>query len=760
MKKRWLAAAFAAVAAGCLLTGSLVSAGAETPAEQPGTFAFVNGASVRYSVPTGLRFTVQMDAATYTGLVEEGAYKDGRSMSVYIAPADYFEQAGGDFAAVAERAVEAEIGADKIYQNAEEYGSEIYLANAVLTNVLYENVNREFQAIAAIESADADPVWSEPSDVRSVAYVASAALTEEETDETQSAVLNGFVQKAIAEADGVAEGEFNEDGSYEVAVSMESELFLEPEGSGTLALSVSPAADLYVKWTSDNPDVATVDKSGKVTAVSEGIANITAEAYGKTATCAVTVQKFKNFGYIDFSEYEIGDTEIAGFSAALGDIEADSYSVVEEGGEKVLKFEYTTAQNNAWVNMIYSSEILGDFSDFDYVDMEMKIVASGNGGGASLGPGYSRPNGITGGEVLNYKTGQWATYTWALDTVLSSGTLTIAEDMKAAGRMLFTMNPWAAQTVTVYVKSITGYYGALEFGETALDLTEEFRLSAEEFSAVFVSDDGTETPVADVTNFAPEQPGILTVSIAKQGYHPAEIAIRVTRKPDYGKLDFSDYAVGDQPDFFSASYGQGSGSYSIAEDDEGKYLKVEAQTTAINQKLIYKFVGDRFGVFGDFDYVDVTLQITVSDNGGDGGLTGEWARYDGFVSGTNYLTESKGSWVTYRWSAETILEAIKNNNSLDLYFLPWAAQSVTVGIRKIEAGWNDITSDGATAIDLAEKFGSGLTQAVYTPADGEAQTLTGDSLKTFIGEESGTLKLTFEVDGYRATEFTVNYTVA
>ena len=292
MKKRWLAAAFAAVAAGCLLTGGLVSAGAETPAEQTGAFAFVNGASVRYSDPTGLRFTVQMDAATYTGLVEAGAYKDGRSMSVYIAPADYFESAAGDYAAVAKRAVEAEIGADKIYQNVEEYGSGIYLANAVLTNVLYENVNREFQAIAAIESTEGTE-WSEPSDVRSVAYVASAALTEEETDETQSAVLNGFVQKALAEANDVAEEEFNEDGKYEVAVSMESELFLEPEGSETLALSVSPAADLYVKWTSDNPDVATVDENGKVTAVSKGAANITAEVCGKTATCAVTVDEIK-----------------------------------------------------------------------------------------------------------------------------------------------------------------------------------------------------------------------------------------------------------------------------------------------------------------------------------------------------------------------------------------------------------------------------------------------------------------------------------
>lgn len=671
MKKRWLAAAFAAVAAGCLLTGGIVSAGAETPAEQPGTFAFVNGASVRYSDPTGLRFTVQMDAATYTGLVEAGAYKDGRSMSVYIAPADYFESAAGDYAAVAERAVEAEIGADKIYQNAEEYGSEIYLANAVLTNVLYENVNREFQAIAAIESADADPVWSEPSDVRSVAYVASAALTEEETDETQSAVLNGFVQKAIAEAGDVAEEEFNEDGSYEVAVSMESELFLEPEGSGTLALSVSPAADLYVKWTSGNPDVATVDENGKVTAVSEGVANITAEAYGKTATCAVTVQKFKNFGYIDFSEYEIGDTEIAGFSAALGDIEVDSYSVVEEGGEKVLKFEYTTAQNNAWVNMIYSSEILGDFSDFDYVDMEMKIVASGNGGGASLGPGYSYPNGI-GGQVLNYKPGQWATYTWALDTVLSSGTLTIAEDMKAVGRMLFTMNPWAAQTVTVYVKSITGYYGALEFGETALDLTEEFRLSAEEFSAVFVGDDGTETPVADVTAFLPEETGALTVTVNKNGYKERVFTVAVNEPGTI--LNLNAYRVGE-------SYPVSGGTAEVIYDEiSGKKALKITNSGAGSSSVTLTISGDAVKQIANYDHFVIKARILYE--GATANVNLQVSNVTGRPSWGNFPASDGGDGTAHEWVFDKTVNSwtfTPETNSFTITFQKWdAAPQITI----------------------------------------------------------------------------------
>ena len=43
-------------------------------------------------------------------------------------------------------------------------------------------------------------------------------------------------------------------------------------------------------WSSSNKKVATVDKSGKVTAVAEGTAKITAKAGDKTATCTVTVE--------------------------------------------------------------------------------------------------------------------------------------------------------------------------------------------------------------------------------------------------------------------------------------------------------------------------------------------------------------------------------------------------------------------------------------------------------------------------------------
>ncbi len=64
--------------------------------------------------------------------------------------------------------------------------------------------------------------------------------------------------------------------------------------STTLIATVTPsdAPDAKtVTWTSSDTTVATVDSNGKVTAVKEGSATITATAGGKFATCTVTVTK-------------------------------------------------------------------------------------------------------------------------------------------------------------------------------------------------------------------------------------------------------------------------------------------------------------------------------------------------------------------------------------------------------------------------------------------------------------------------------------
>lgn len=97
------------------------------------------------------------------------------------------------------------------------------------------------------------------------------------------------------------------------SVTLDKEAVTISEGNkDTLTATVAPenATDKTVVWTSDNDGVATVDKSGVVTAVSVGTATITAEAEGKSSTCNVTVvaastEKYSYGG----NEYDVEYTE-------------------------------------------------------------------------------------------------------------------------------------------------------------------------------------------------------------------------------------------------------------------------------------------------------------------------------------------------------------------------------------------------------------------------------------------------------------------
>ncbi len=67
----------------------------------------------------------------------------------------------------------------------------------------------------------------------------------------------------------------------------------------TLTATVSPTDTTdTVTWSSDKTSVATVDSTGKVTAVAAGTAKITATAGTKTATCTVTVTCKHNFSTV------------------------------------------------------------------------------------------------------------------------------------------------------------------------------------------------------------------------------------------------------------------------------------------------------------------------------------------------------------------------------------------------------------------------------------------------------------------------------
>ena len=76
--------------------------------------------------------------------------------------------------------------------------------------------------------------------------------------------------------------------------------------SKTLVATVKPdnATDKTVTWTSSDEAIATVDETGKVTAIKEGTATITAKAGEKTAECKVTV-------YVAVTSVELNKTTLS-----------------------------------------------------------------------------------------------------------------------------------------------------------------------------------------------------------------------------------------------------------------------------------------------------------------------------------------------------------------------------------------------------------------------------------------------------------------
>lgn len=87
-----------------------------------------------------------------------------------------------------------------------------------------------------------------------------------------------------------------------------SELTLDRDATGQLAVSYDPpdtTEDKTVTWSSSNPDIATVDETGKVTAVHIGTATITAQVGTHTTTCNITVVALIHNISLDKTEFTL-----------------------------------------------------------------------------------------------------------------------------------------------------------------------------------------------------------------------------------------------------------------------------------------------------------------------------------------------------------------------------------------------------------------------------------------------------------------------
>ena len=116
-------------------------------------------------------------------------------------------------------------------------------------------------------------------------------LTNAGTEATGEKVLETAVPMTSGSDDGVPDGWTAAIVVSGITLDKTELALIVGDAAVQLKATVAPdnATDKTVTWTSDKPAVATVDATGKVTAVAEGEATITAKAGDKTATCKVTV---------------------------------------------------------------------------------------------------------------------------------------------------------------------------------------------------------------------------------------------------------------------------------------------------------------------------------------------------------------------------------------------------------------------------------------------------------------------------------------
>ena len=314
----------------------------------------MEGATVRLSNPTGLRFTAKIDTTSYeapTVADAENTQERTVSYGVLIFPMNVLEHymlTTGEYTKF-QGYVEDYDYLKGIKDNAAEYVDEYgiidiesipvpvdedndettdyYRINGSIANVKYNNIGREFFGLAykKVGTYDENSTsysykytyanFGNKSNVWSLSYVASAAYAKdwEGSTDTDKETLQGFIKNALLKKAGVPEKEAANVENFNWTLSLSktaTELTVGATESLTWETSFTVSGqdyavtpDLSVKYASSDPSVVEVSADGTLRAMKAGTATITVSCMDKEATCEVTVSAAEvTLDYLTFEE--------------------------------------------------------------------------------------------------------------------------------------------------------------------------------------------------------------------------------------------------------------------------------------------------------------------------------------------------------------------------------------------------------------------------------------------------------------------------
>ncbi len=157
-------------------------------------------------------------------------------------------------------------------------------------------------------------------------------------------------------------------GTKEINLGL-NKITAEIEVGNTVQLTATTDSKETVTWTSNKENIATVNSSGLVTGVAEGVATITAEVEGKTASCAVTVKAKKQTG--DTEDQDEKDEEDSQDGLTWTDFSKAKVKLVREDydrGYYIVVSNMEQLEHGTVDSRIYDIYVSTDISDVPQLD--------------------------------------------------------------------------------------------------------------------------------------------------------------------------------------------------------------------------------------------------------------------------------------------------------------------------------------------------------------------------------------------------------
>ena len=207
-----------------------------------------------------------------------------------------------------------------VVEELDEQYSDIYFTGKI-TGVSYDDLNTQYTVIAYVKNTYGDYLYSSGHVSTSIAKLASQEMYN--PDGSTQAIQN-LVNAGINSLNGVPEADAEKDPGFELTVDESIQLSYSESGTKhQMVVQKSADVDYFVKYTSDQPDVVSVDENGVLTAHQMGSAAITVECAGKSATVQVTVGHTSSNGVTLDGEISQGEYEGAVISADNGNLYAE-----------------------------------------------------------------------------------------------------------------------------------------------------------------------------------------------------------------------------------------------------------------------------------------------------------------------------------------------------------------------------------------------------------------------------------------------------